>query len=453
MSVTTNPYLQGNFAPVLQEVTATELPVVGRLPESLCGRYLRNGPNPLTPPEPSTYHWFTGDGMVHGIRLREGRAEWYRNRWVRSAEVARTLGEQPRPGPVHADMDFAANTNVIGFAGRTFAIVEAGSCPYELTEELETVGPTDFGGTLSGGYTAHPKRDPRTGELVAVSYFFGWGDDVEITVVGTDGKVRSARRVTMGGPVSVHDCAITERFVVLLDLPVTLSMDAIAEGARFPYRWQEGYHARVGLLPRESDSTEVVWHDVEPCYVFHSMNAYDDSGGDGIVLDVVRHPSMFRTQRLGPAEGTPSLERWRIDGNGAPVKEERLDDRGQEFPRVDERLIGLPHRYGYAVGVARSGDIVGTEAVLVRHDLELGTSEVRSFGSDASLGEAVFVPRAPDAGEADGWVMTLVYDAASDTSSLYVLNGQDMVGEPQAVVRLPQRVPAGFHGNWVPDPA
>jgi carotenoid cleavage dioxygenase len=436
---------------VLQEMTATELPVVGQLPESLCGRYLRNGPNPLTPPEPSTYHWFTGDGMVHGIRLRDGRAEWYRNRWVRSAEVARALGEQPRPGPVHADMDFAANTNVIGHAGRTFAIVEAGSRPYELTEELETVGPTDFGGTLSGGYTAHPKRDPRTGELVAVSYFFGWGDDVEVTVVGTDGKVRSARRVTMGGPVSVHDCAITERFVVLLDLPVTFSMEAIAEGSLFPYRWQEGYHARVGLLPRDSDSTDVVWHDVEPCYVFHPMNAYDESGGDGIVLDVVRHPSMFRTQQLGPAEGTPSLERWHISGHGAPVKEERLDDRGQEFPRVDERRVGLPHRYGYAVGVARSGDIVGTEAVLVRHDLERGTSEVRTFGQDASLGEAVFVPRATDAGEADGWVMTLVYDAASDTSSLYVLNGQDLAGEPQAIVRLPQRVPAGFHGNWVPD--
>jgi carotenoid cleavage dioxygenase len=453
VSVTTNPYLEGNFAPVMQEVTATELPVVGQLPESLCGRYLRNGPNPLTPPEPSTYHWFIGDGMVHGIRLRDGHAEWYRNRWVRSAEVARTLGEQPHPGPVHTDMDFAANTNVIGHAGRTFAIVEAGSRPYELTEELETVGPTDFGGTLSGGYTAHPKRDPRTGELVAVSYFFGWGDDVEVTVVGTDGKVRSARRVTMGGPVSVHDCAITERFVVLLDLPVTFSMEAIAEGARFPYRWQEGYHARVGLLPRDGDSTDVVWHEVDPCYVFHPMNAYDESGGDGIVLDVVRHPSMFRTQRLGPAEGTPTLERWHISGHGAPVKEERLDDRGQEFPRVDERLVGLPHRYGYAVGVARSDDIVGTEAVLVRHDLERGTSDVRTFGSDASLGEAVFVPRATDAGEAEGWVMTLVYDAGSDTSSLYVLNGQDLAGEPQAVVRLPQRVPAGFHGNWVPDRA
>jgi carotenoid cleavage dioxygenase len=453
MSLSTNPYLQGNFAPVLEEVTAGELPVDGQLPEALCGRYLRNGPNPLTPPEPATYHWFTGDGMVHGIRLRDGRAEWYRNRWVRSAEVSRTLGEPPRPGAVHAGMDFAANTNVIGHAGRTFAIVEAGSRPYELTDELETVGPTDFDGTLSGGYTAHPKRDPRTGELVAVSYFWGWGDDVEVTVVGTDSRVRSARRVSMGGPVSVHDCAVTERYVVLLDLPVTFNIDAVNEGASFPYRWQEGYHARVGLLPRDSDSTDVVWHDVEPCYVFHPMNAYDEPDDDGIVLDVVRHPSMFRTQLLGPSEGTPSLERWRLDAHGGPVKEERLDDRGQEFPRVDERLVGLPHRYGYAVAVGRSDDIVGTEAAVVRHDLEQGTSEARSFGSGASVGEAVFVPRDEASGESDGWVLALVYDGTSDTSALHVINGEDFLGEPQAVVRLPQRVPAGFHGNWVPDPA
>ena len=158
-----------------EELTATELPVRGQLPEVLNGRYLRNGPNPVSVPEPATYHWFTGDGMVHGIRLRDGRAEWYRNRWVRSAEVARALGEQPRPGPVHAGMDFAPNTNVIGHAGRTFAIVEAGARPYELSDELETLGPCDFGGTLDGGYTAHPKRDPLTGELYAVSYFFGLG--------------------------------------------------------------------------------------------------------------------------------------------------------------------------------------------------------------------------------------------------------------------------------------
>src|SRR5579864_7636325 len=100
MATVENRYLVGNYAPVADEVTATELPVTGSLPEALCGRYLRNGPNPLAPPEPSTYHWFTGDGMVHGVRIRDGRAEWYRNRWVRSAEVAQALGEQIRPGPV-----------------------------------------------------------------------------------------------------------------------------------------------------------------------------------------------------------------------------------------------------------------------------------------------------------------------------------------------------------------
>ena len=160
MTIVENRYLVDNYAPVAHEVTVTELPVTGSLPDALCGRYLRNGPNPLAPPEPSTYHWFTGDGMVHGIRIRDGQAEWYRNRWVRSAEVATALGEQLRPGPVHADMDFASNTNVIGHAGRTFAIVEAGARPYELTYELDTVGPSDFGGTLPGGYTAHPRARP-----------------------------------------------------------------------------------------------------------------------------------------------------------------------------------------------------------------------------------------------------------------------------------------------------
>jgi carotenoid cleavage dioxygenase len=451
MTTVTNPYLQGNYAPVHEELTATELAVSGSIPEELCGRYLRNGPNPVMAPDPATYHWFTGSGMVHGIRLRDGGAEWYRNRWVRAPEVAKALGEEPKPGPVHANMDFAANTNVIGHAGRTFAIVEAGSLPYELTDELETVGPCDFDGTLAGGYTAHPKRDPQSGELYAVSYFWGWGDDVDVSIIDTSARVRSSRRVTLGGSVSLHDCAITERAIVLLDLPVIFSMEAVTEGASFPYRWQDGYQSRVGLLPREGDSTEVVWHDVEPCYVFHVMNAYDEPGGKGIVLDVVRHPSMFRTHLLGPSEGTPTLERWHLDGNGGAVKEERLDDHGQEFPRVDERVVGRPHRYGYAVAVGTNDDIVGAESMLVCHDLERGTSVERSFGRGAVVGEAVFVPRADDAVEDDGWLLTLAYSPDKDTSALYVLNAADPAGEPQAVVELPQRVPVGFHGNWVPD--
>jgi carotenoid cleavage dioxygenase len=350
-------------------------------------------------------------------------------------------------------MGFAPNTNVIGHAGRTFAIVEAGAVPYELTDELETVGACDFGGTLTGGYTAHPKRDPLTGDLYAVSYFFGWGDDVEVTIVDADARVRSARRVTMGGPVSVHDTAITQRHIVLLDLPVLFDMDQAMGGASFPYRWFDDYRARVGLLPRDGDSTEVVWHDIDPCYVFHPMNAYDEPGGDGVILDVARHPSMFRTNLLGPDEGPPTLERWHLDGHGGPVKEERLDDRGQEFPRIDERLVGLPHRYGYSVTVGEDGDILGTESALLRHDLATATSEVRNFGAGTTLGEAVFVPHHPTSPEGEGWVMTLVHDAGTDSSSLHILNAEDIGGEPAAVVHLPQRVPAGFHGNWVANPA
>jgi carotenoid cleavage oxygenase len=438
-----NRYLTGNYGPVDTEVSAVDLPVTGHLPVELDGRYLRNGPNPVTAPEPSTYHWFGGDGMVHGIRLRDGRAEWYRNRWVRNATVAAALGEEPRTGPVHADMDFAPNTNVIGHAGRTFAIVEAGARPYELTYDLDTVGPSDFAGTLPGGYTAHPKRDPRSGELHAISYFWGWGNQVQYTVVGTDGRVRRVVDVEVGGPVSVHDMSLTERYAVIYDLPVVFNLEAAASGASFPYRWDPDYAARVGLLPRHGVSHDVLWFDVEPCYVFHPLNAFDQDGD--VVLDVVRHDRMFANDLLGPNEGPPALERWTVDIKAGKVLPERLDDRGQEFPRLDERLVSLPYRYGYA------GIFLEKETGLVRHDLSRGTSEVRLLPSSDGSSEAVFVPRHAEAAEDDGWVLSLVYDPERDASDLLVLNASDFTGEPAAVVHLPQRAPFGFHGNWVPD--
>ena len=444
--IVANRYLEGNYAPVDKEASAFDLAVTGELPEALDGRYLRNGPNPLRAVDPTTYHWFAGDAMVHGIRLRGGRAEWYRNRWVRSAALSEALGEAVRPGPVHADMDLAPNTNVISHAGRTLAIIEAGARPYELTDELDTIGPTDLEGTLPGGYTAHPKRDPRTGELHAISYFFGWGNKVQYSVIGTDGRVRRTVDVEVGGPVSVHDMSLTERFVVVYDLPVVFSMEAVAGGASFPYRWDPDYRARVGLLPREGAASDVRWFDVEPCYVFHPLNAYDD--GERVILDVVRHPRMFATELLGPNEGTPTLERWTVDLVAGKVLQERLDDRDQEFPRIDERLVGRRHRFGYT-----SGGLVSGHSGLFKHDLERGTSETRSLGYGGGASEAVFVPRSADAAEDDGWVLTLSYDPGRHASDLLVLNAQDFSGEPQAVVHLPQRVPLGFHGNWIPEVA
>jgi len=443
-----NRYLEGNYAPVTEEVTETELTVTGTLPSWLDGRYLRNGPNPMAA-DPATYHWFTGDGMVHGVRLRDGRAEWYRNRWVRNQSVAAALGEQWKGGPVHEGFDFAANTNVIGHAGRTFAIVESGSRPYELTDELDTVGVCDFDGTLPGGYTAHPKRDPQTGELHAVSYFFGWGNKVQYSVIDVEGRVRRTVDVEVGASPMLHDMSLTERYAVIYDLPVIFDMDLAMSGSSFPYAWDPDYQARIGLLPREGTADDVRWFDVEPCYVFHPLNAYDD--GDRVVLDVVRHPRMFDRNRLGPDEGAPTLDRWTVDLVAGKVLEERLDDRGQEFPRVDERVVGRRHRYGYSVAVIEGADKhldFAANAVL-KHDLVAGTAQAREFRNGAAA-EFVMVPSSAGAAEDDGVVMGFVYDRDRQASDLVFLDAGTL--EDVASVQLPVRVPYGFHGNWVPNP-
>jgi carotenoid cleavage dioxygenase len=389
---------------------------------------VRIGPNPATPPDPATYHWFLGDGMVHGVRLRDGRAEWYRNRWVRGDDVV--------------------NTHVIGVDGRTFALVEAGSRPVELTDELDTVGSCTFDGTLDGSFSAHTHRDPATGDLHAVTYHWSW-DHVRHVVLGPDARVRREVQVPVADGPMVHDCAITERHVVLLDLPVTFSMDAAAAGASFPYRWNPDHPPRVGLLPLDGEADQVRWFDAPSCYVFHTLNAYD--AGDAVVVDLVRHPRMFASRFNGPDEGTPVLERWTLDLASGAVKTETLDDRGQEFPRIDERLTGRPHRYGYTAGFG-----AGVEhGPAIKHDLATGTVAVHDHGPGRVTLEPLFVPRpgspAGGAGEDDGWVMSYVYDAASDRSDVVILDARDFAGDPVATVHLPVRVPFGFHGSWLPD--
>ncbi|MFF0767851.1 carotenoid oxygenase family protein [Nonomuraea wenchangensis] len=453
--MTTTPFRDG-FAPVTEEITAFDLEVTGRIPAVFNGRFLRNGPNPLSLDDPHASHLFLGEGMVHGVRLRDGRPEWYRNRWVRSADVARRLGEPVRPGPVHAGMDFAPNTHVIGLAGRTFATVEAGALPYELSYELETIGSCDFGGGLPGGFAAHTHADPVTGELHAVAYFFGW-DHHQHLVLGPDGTVRQVRDIPIADAPMLHDFALTERFVVLYDLPVTFSMEHAQKGTPLPYAWNEAHGARIGLLPRAGGETR--WFDVEPCWVFHTVNAYDD--GDEVVVDVIRYPKRFVDARLD-AGGAPTLDRWRIDPASGKVSQTRLDDRSQEFPRIDERRTGLPHRYGYTAAARELNDIVSPhdtgledlpdeafDNTLIKHDLVRGTQEARQFGRGAYVGEPVFVPEGE--AEDDGYVMTLVNDPDRGAADLVIVSARDFTGEPVATVHLPARVPLGFHGSWIAD--
>ena len=442
-----NRYLEGNFAPVSDEITAVDLAVTGTLPDWLDGRYLRNGPNP-TVVDPANYHWFTGNGMVHGLRLCDGQAQWYRNRYVRSEAVAAELGEEWRGGPVHSGMDFSANTNVIGHAGRTFAIVEAGARPYELDFELDTLGVCDFDGTLPGGYTAHPKRDPQTGELHAVSYFWGWGNKVQYTVIDGDARVRRIVDVETTGSPMLHDMSLTESFAVIYDLPVVFDVDLAMSGVALPYRWDNEYPARVGLLPRDGEAGDVQWFDVEQCYVFHPLNAYDD--GDRVVIELCRFERMFDAELVqGPDGSPPRLDRWTIDPSAGKVIEETIDDRPQEFPRVDERVVARRHRYGYTVSFdAGSDNFEFSGGAILRHDLAANTTEAHDFGAGRGPSEFVMVPASPDAAEDDGVLMGYVFDAGRNASDLVVLDAATL--DTVAEVHLPVRVPYGFHGNWVP---
>ncbi len=453
-----NPYLEGNFAPVGTELTAVDLEVDGELPASLNGRYLRNGPNPIVA-DPATYHWFTGAGMVHGIALREGAAQWYRNRWVRAGSVPAELGEPDPGGPATEGADFAANTNVVGLAGRCFALVEAGSKPVELDAELGTLGRSDLDGTLVNGATAHPKVDPATGDIHMANYFWARPDVIEYVVVGPDARVRHRQDIEAPGSPMVHDMSITERHAVFYDLPVTFDVDLAMSGAGLPYTWNPAHHSRVGVLPLGGGgaSDAVRWFEVSPCYVFHPLNAYDVLGPDGavaqIVLDVVRHDRVFDHHRLGPDESVPMLWRWTLDLGTGRVSETQLDDVAVEFPRVDERVVGRPHRYGWAASLLEQsgGGVDYGGSSLYRRDAQTGEVLSYGFGPGRAAGEAVFVPSSSDAAEGDGHLLTLVYDAATDRSELVVLAAQDLAAGPVATVHLPQRVPFGFHGNWLPD--
>ena len=432
-------HLSGNYAPVLEEVTAHDLPLVGTVPAGLRGRYLRNGPNPKTGQSP---HWFFGDGMLHGVALRGGRAVWYRNRFVRTRAF---LEDAQMIGPDGSrDLTVGrANTHVIAHAGRILALVET-SLPTEVTKDLETVGCFDFDGRLTTGMTAHPKLCPRTGEL----HFFGYSFMPPfLTYHRADavGRLVQSEAIEVPGPTMVHDFAITERHVVFMDLPVVFDLELAMAGA-MPYRWSDEYGARLGLMQRGEASTAVRWFEIEPCYVFHALNAYDDERG-GVVMDVARYPELWRSGFSGPPA---SLHRWRIDIAGGRVSEQALDDRAIEFPRFDERRVGGLYRYGYAVHTPRGANhALGTS--LIKYDLRDDVSATHDFGPGRVPAEPLFVPASPSATEVEGWLLTYVYDAARDGSDLVILDAADFTGKPVCTISLPQRVPFGFHGTWLPE--
>lgn len=427
-------FKRDNYAPVADELTQYDLPVEGAIPAELNGWYLRNGPNPRH----ATAHWFTGDGMIHGIRLEGGRAAWYRNRWVRSDSFEQDFPLYNADGTRNLRSS-VANTHVVNHAGKTLALVES-SLPYEITNELETVGAYDFGGKLLDSMTAHPKICPTTNEL----HFFGYGNIFEPHVTyhraDANGELTVNRPLEVKALTMMHDFALTADHVVFMDLPIVFNLDIALKGeSDMPYRWDDNYGARLGVMRRDDPFGPVRWFEIDPCYVFHVANAFDD--GNSIVLQAVRYPELWRHSGGFDANGV--LWSWTIDLESGIVRERQLDERSVEFPRIDDRLASLHARYAVAVGANK----------LVRYDLASGSAVEHAFGTAAAPGgpgEAVFVPSASGpADESSGWYIGYVYDPARDGSDLVIIDASDFAGKPVARIKLPQRVPYGFHGNWI----
>ncbi len=457
-----HPQLTGNFAPIRMECDIDDMVVRGELPASLDITYYRNGPDPQFPPR-GGHHWFAGDGMLHMFRIRDGRVR-YRNRWARTVKwtlerrEGRSLFSPFNPmesDPIAQGVteDGLANTNVVWHGGKLLAL-EEGHAPFEIdAESLESKGSWRFDGRLEGPMTAHPKIDPKTGEML----FFGYMADgvfspgMSYQTVDSEGVLTRSERFQAPFASMVHDFIATDEHVLFPIFPLTGSMERAMRGQP-PFAWEPDKGTHVGVMRRDGSVEDIRWFETDPCYVFHPMNAYTE--GDRIVAHVMQFeeaplfPNVDGTP-TDPAKANARLCEWVIDlaDNSNGIRRRYLDDVTGEFPRLDERFAGNGYRHGYygaAIGMAPG---MGFNAV-AHHDFAKGRRNEYVLPEGDVTGEPVFVPRSEDAEEGDGYLVSVVYRAAENRSDLLFLDATNVADGPIACAELPHRVPYGFHGNW-----
>lgn len=450
-----SPFLEGNFAPVREEFTEESLKVTGTLPKGLEGMFVRNGPNPQFDPL-GNYHWFDGDGMLHGVRLRDGKAS-YRNRYVRTTgfEEEKKAGKAIHGGILDmpdmkkvlaGDNPFKnpANTALVYHHDKLLALWEAGE-PYELkVPDLSTVGPVTFGGKLKQPFTAHPKVDPATGELL----YFGYIPNQPLVLFGTlnkKGEWQKPLPVKLEKPAMIHDFAITKSYALFPAWPETFDMARMFKGES-PWFFDKDQPTRWVVVPRDGKAKAKTF-EAKTGFAFHLLNAWET--GDEITVIGCRYGRFPGAVSFGEKEAdkTPNPAvpyKWTLNLKTDKLTEEPLHDFASEFPRHNDTLVGSEVKYGY-VGVG-DGDFFDG---LRKLDLKAGKFTDHTFGKGRFGGEGVFVPRPDAKGEDDGWLLTFVYDKAADKSELLVMDAADLTAKPVARVHLPTRVPYGFHGAWV----
>lgn len=466
-----NPhFLTGNYAPLTEEHDVMQLCIEGVLPPGLSGSLYRVGPNPQYAPRDNHYHWFSGDGMVHAFHIADGRVS-YSNRWARTPkwqlehEAGRalfgTFGNPATSDPLaHGQNGGTANTSMLWHGERLFALEESHQ-PFELdADTLASKGHQSFGGLVNSRCTAHPKVDADSGEL----HFFAYSPDAPCSATMLYGVMDAHCEVTriasFQAPYAsmVHDFMMTRAHVLFPITPLTFSVERAMRGKPL-LAWDKGLRTHVGVMQRDGSTNTLRWFDTDACHVFHVMNAWDQ--GNTVIAYVMQSetaPGLPDAQgHCGDPEAMAArLCRWTFDlGDSATgFRREYLDDLVAEFPRIDERYAGRRNRYGFYTCHATARTRDDSQSVLYDSlacfDFDVGKRSMYTLAQGDVVSEPVFVPRAADAPEGDGWLLAVAWRAQQERSDLLVFNALDLAAGPVALARLPHRVPFGFHGTWRP---
>ena len=347
-----HPQLTGNFAPIRMECDLDDVIIRGEIPRDLSITYYRNGPDPQFSPK-GDHHWFAGDGMLHMFVIEDGRVR-YRNRWVRTAkwqlerQQRRSLYNPFNPmenDPVTQGVedDGLANTNVVWHGGKLLAL-EEGHAPFAIDPQtLASEGAWRFGGEFEGPMTAHPKMDPKTGEMLFFGYMVGgmFSPGMSYQTVDASGALTRSERFEAPFASMVHDFITTDEHVVFPIFPATGSMERAMSGQP-PLAWEPDKGTHIGVMRRDGSVAEMRWFETDPCYVFHPMNAYTEGNR------IIAHVMQFEEVPLFPhADGSPPDPG---KGQRPPL---RVDHRpGRQLQRRAAPLSGRHHRRVPAPGRA-----------------------------------------------------------------------------------------------------
>lgn len=457
--------LRDNMFPIDREIESAECEIIGEVPAGLRGQFVRNGPNQMFEPM-GKYHTFDGDGMLHGVTFEDGRAV-YRNRWIRSRglEAEIRLGRSVYPG-LSDVMNFPdpslvgdagpiknrANTHIVRHAGKLFALWEQG-LPTEIAPDLSTVGEWNFDGKLEGAMTAHPRIDPRTGEMFFFSYNL-FPPYLTYYVADANGALVQRVDLDMPAPIMMHDFLITEEFTVFMDSPVVFNMEGMANGEPLMV-WRPENGTRLGVLPRRGGADEIKWFEVEPSHVQHFWNAWAD--GNRIELSGCRYATVnfgLETEITEEGSGVDTIgsnpARYWIDLDAGTAGWEPIDDMLGEMCRVNDDRTGVRTDCLYMSAFTRAGATAGDFDTIVKYDTRRDKRSTWYAGDDGHIGENVFAPDPAGSAEDDGWVINSFHHSGRGQSEIVILDARDVDAGPVARVVIPQRMPAGFHANWFP---